>query len=123
MDIIIDDYIYNGETKEKTIREVVKNRVGYSVMDVCYKLQKETKVFYDRLSKVSKKGLMLSDKLEEIQKVAMGRNNIAAMKAIVNKNKEVMERINVMMDNVHEIVDLVQKRLNELKAKGGCRKD
>ena len=123
LDIIIDDYIYNGETKEKTIREVVKNRVGYSVMDVCYKLQKETKVFYDRLSKVSKKGLMLSDKLEEIQKVAMGRNNIAAMKAIVNKNKEVMERINVMMDNVHEIVDLVQKRLNELKAKGGCRKD
>lgn len=161
LDIIIDDYIYNGETKEKTIREVVKNRVGYSVMDVCYnnlaeifdlmleceddykklvgikealeegeciiaqynKLQKETKVFYDRLSKVSKKGLMLSDKLEEIQKVAMGRNNIAAMKAIVNKNKEVMDRINVMMDNVHEIVDLVQKRLNELKAKGGCRKD
>ena len=41
------------------IREVVKNRVCYSVMDVCYKLQKETKVFYDRLSKVSKKGLML----------------------------------------------------------------
>ena len=53
----------------------------------------------------------------------MGRNNIAAMKAIVNKNKEVMDRINVMMDNVHEIVDLVQKRLTELKAKGGCRKD
>lgn len=161
LDIIIDDYIYNGVSKEKTIREVVKNRMGYSVMDVCYnnlieiidlmleceddykklvgikeaveegeciiaqynKLQKETKVFYDRLSKVSKKGLMLSDKLEEIQKVAMGRNNIAAMKAIVNKNKEVMDRINVMMDKVHEIVDFFQKRINELKANGGCRKD
>ena len=161
LDIIIDDYIYNGVTKEKTIREVVKNRMGYSVMDVCYnnlteiidlmleceddykklvgikeaveegecviaqfnKLQNETKVFYDKLSKVSKKGLMLSDKLVEIQKVAMGWNNIAAMKAIVNKNKEVMDRINFMMDKVHEIVDFFQKRINELKANGGCRKD
>ena len=161
LDVIIDDYIYNGVSREKTIQEIVKNRMGYSVMDVCYrdiaeisdmmmeceedykrvdkikdavergeciitqfnKLQDESKVFFDRQMKVIKKSRKLSDKLREIQKITIGRKSIAAMHAILDENEKVMDRINVMKDKMPEVVNVIKKRVEELKAKGGCRQN
>lgn len=159
LDVIIDDYVYNDVSREKTIREIVKNRMGYSVMDVCYrnmveisdlmieceedykrldkikeaveggecviaqfnKLQDECKVFFDRQLKVMKKSRELSKKLREIEKITIGRKTIAAMHAILDENEKVMDRINVMKDKMPEVVNVVQKRIDELKAKGGCK--
>lgn len=36
-DAIIDRYLYAGATKEDTIHEISKNRMGYGVLDACYK--------------------------------------------------------------------------------------
>ncbi len=40
-DVIIDQYLYAGDTKEKTFHEISKNRMGYGVLDACYKELKE----------------------------------------------------------------------------------
>lgn len=158
LDVIIDDYIYTDVSREKTIQEIVKNRMGYSVMDVCYrnmveisdlmieceedykrldkikeaveggeciiaqfnKLQDECKVFFDRQLKVMKKSRKLSKKLREIEKITIGRKTIAAMHAILDENEKVMARINVMKDKMPEVVNVVQKRVDGLKAVGGC---
>lgn len=36
-DAIIDRYLYAGATKEDTFHEISKNRMGYGVLDACYK--------------------------------------------------------------------------------------
>ena len=158
LDVIIDDYIYTDVSREKTIQEIVKNRMGYSVMDVCYRnmveisnlmieceedykrldkikeaveggeciiaqfniLQDECKVVFDRQLKVMKKSRKLSKKLREIEKITIGRKTIAAMHAILDENEKVMDRINVMKDKMPEVVNVVQKRVDDLKAAGGC---
>lgn len=45
-DEIIDKYLYMGVSKETTLHEVVKNRMGYGVMDSC---EKELKRAQDKL--------------------------------------------------------------------------
>lgn len=40
-DAIIDQYLYAGVTKEETFHEISKNRMGYGVIDACYKELKE----------------------------------------------------------------------------------
>ena len=158
LDVIIDDYIYNGVSREKTILEIVKYRMGYSVMDVCYKdmseifdlmiecekdykrldkikesveggecivnqfnkLQDESKVFFNRQMKVMRKSRKLSDKLREIQKITIGWKNIAAINDILDENEKVMDRINVMKDKMPEVVNVIKKRVDELKAKSDC---
>ena len=67
-----------------------------------------------------KKSRKLSDKLKEVQKVSFGRNTIAAMNAILDENEKVIDRIDVMKDKMQEVVNVVQKRVDELKAAGGC---
>ena len=159
LEVIIDDYIYNGVARDKTTREIVKNRMGYSVMDVCYKdlmeiydmmieceegykrldaikeaveggdciitqfnrFQDESKVFFKRQIKTMKKCRKLSDKLKEVQKVSCGRNTIAAMNAILDENEKVIGRIDVISDKMQEVVNVVQKRVDELKSAGRCR--
>ena len=46
-DEIIDNYLYMGATKEATFHEVVKNRMGYGVIDSC---EKELRQVQDKLS-------------------------------------------------------------------------
>lgn len=158
LEVIIDDYIYNGVARDKTTREVVKNRMGYSVMDVCYKdlkeiydlmleceedykrldvikeaveggeciiaqfnrLQEESKVFFKRQIKAMKKSRKLSDKLKEVEKASFGRNTIAAMNAILDEDETVIDRLDAMKDKMQEVVNAVKKRVDELKAAGGC---
>ena len=40
-DAIIDQYLYAGATKEETFHEISKNRMGYGVLDACYRELKE----------------------------------------------------------------------------------
>ena len=67
-----------------------------------------------------KKSRELSKKLREIEKITIGRKTIAAMHAILDENEKVMDRINVMKDKMPEVVNVIKKRVEELKAKGGC---
>ena len=43
--------------------------------------------------------------------------------AILDENEKVMDRINVMKDKMPEVVNVIKKRVEELKAKGGCRQN
>ena len=45
------------------------------------------------------------------------------MHAILDENEKVMDRINVMKDKMPEVVNVIKKRVEELKAKGGCRQN
>ena len=100
------------------IKETVEG--GECIIAQFNKMQDECKVFFDRQLKVMKKSRRLSDKLREIEKITIGRKSIAAMHAILDENKKVMDRINVMKDKMPEVVNVVRKRIDELKAKGGC---
>ena len=100
------------------IKEAVEG--GECIIAQFNKLQDECKVFFDRQLKVMKKSRKLSKKLREIEKITIGRKTIAAMHAILDENEKVMARINVMKDKMPEVVNVVQKRVDGLKAVGGC---
>jgi hypothetical protein len=120
----ISDMMMECEEDYKRV-DKIKDAVerGECIITQFNKLQDESKVFFDRQMKVIKKSRKLSDKLREIQKITIGRKSIAAMHAILDENEKVMDRINVMKDKMPEVVNVIKKRVEELKAKGGCRQN
>lgn len=153
IDIAIDDYVYNGVSREKTYVEILKNRMGYSVMDVCEKdlneifnmveqceedikilsrikeevekggciialfnsLQSEALICLDKQTMVIQRCKKLNQRLREIQKVAVGMNNIAAINAILDEDDKILDEVNAMNDKVKEVVESVRKREDEMK--------
>ena len=103
------------------IKDAVES--GECIVAQFNELQKESKVFFDRLLKVMKMSRKLSDKLKEIQKVTVGIKNIAAINAILDEDDKTIDRINEMKDKMPEVVAIVRKRVDELKTNGGCEKN
>lgn len=70
-DTIIDDHLYLGVSKEKTFQEILKNRMGYSVMDMCYEelstIESEMKAYEEELEKIEniKASVLNGEGLEE----------------------------------------------------------
>ena len=120
----ISDMMTKCEEDYKRL-EMIKEAVeaGECIVAQFNELQKESKVFYDRLLKVMEMSRKLSDKLKEIQKVSVGMKQIAAINAILNEDDKTIDRINEMKDKMPEVVAIVRKRVDELKDNGGCGKN
>ena len=120
----ISDMMTKCEEDYKRL-EMIKEAVeaGECIVAQFNELQKESKVFFDRLLKVMEMSRKLSDKLKEIQKVSVGMKQIAAINAILNEDDKTIDRINEMKDKMPEVVAIVRKRVDELKDNGGCEKN
>ena len=83
-DEIIDKYLYLGSTKEETLHEVIKNRMGYGVIDSC---EKELKQVQEKLSVCEKE----EDEINSIrQTVLAGGYNLSDLRSY-------QKRLNVIL--------------------------
>lgn len=136
-DTIIDNYLYLGISKEITFREIQKNRMGYSVMDMCYvdqsMIESEMKAYEEELEKIEniKTSVLNGEGLEEqffklkgeipilFEKsknvMTLSRRLSEKLKAIlrVASGKNVISVINVIFDqnekDMEKIVALEEK--------------
>lgn len=104
-DEIIDKYLYAGATKEDTFHEILKNRMGYGVLDACYKelqsVEKQTKRCVEEENELNEiKNYVLAGncdlaKLQEYQ----GR-----IKDILNHQQTTLNLSKALLERMNEIV-------------------
>lgn len=83
-DAIIDKYLYMGASKEDTLHEVIKNRMGYGVLDSC---EKEFEAVQSMMAICEKEG----KELENIKMIiANGSYSIAQLKQYQKRIKEIL---------------------------------
>lgn len=81
-DVIIDDYLYKGETKERTYNRILINRMGLGVMEVCRqdveKIKADIELYSKKVELIEGYGKELDtetveiEKLNEYEDVALG---------------------------------------------------
>lgn len=104
-DAIIDKYLYAGATKEETFQEILKNRMGYSVLDACYKelqsVEKQTKLCVEEEKELTEiKKYILDDKLE-IEKLHEFQ---ARIDEILDNQEKTLKLSKALLDRLNEIV-------------------
>lgn len=100
-DLIIDQYLYVGATKEETFHEISKNRMGYGVLDACYKelkdVEKRTKQCMDEekeLFEMKKYVLAGNCDLTKIREYGVRIDAILkGQETALNQSKKLIERI------------------------------
>ena len=105
LDVIIDDYIYNGVARDVTTHEIVKNRMGYSVMDVCYKdltelydMMIECEKDYKRIDAIKETvegGECIVIQLKNLQKESENFNK--RLKKMMKKFRKLMDKLNAAL--------------------------
>lgn len=103
-DVIIDKYLYAGATKEETFHEILKNRMGYGVIDTCYKelqaVEKQTKLCVEE-----------EKELVEIKKYALsGKCDLKKLQEYQNRLGEILNNQRYALDMTKALTD----RLNEI---------
>ena len=103
-DEIIDMYLYAGKSKEETLHEILKNRMGYGVLDGCYKELKAV----ERKTEIC---VAEEKELDEIKDAAViGGNTIGQLK---KKQARVDIIIKDLQDTLHSTTALVD-RMDEI---------
>lgn len=95
------------------IKEEVEE--GGYIIALFNSLQSEALVCLDKQTMVIQRSKKLNQRLREIQKVAVGMNNIAAINAILDEDDKILDNVNAMNDKVKEVVESVMKRVDEMK--------
>lgn len=101
-DAIIDQYLYADTTKEETFHEISKNRMGYGVLDACYKelkdVEKRTKQCKDEEKElVEMREYVLADNcnLTKLHEYDVRVDEIlAGQQTALNQSKKLLERMN-----------------------------
>ena len=101
-DAIIDRYLYAAATKEETFHEISKNRMGYGVLDACYKelkdVEKRTKQCKDEEKELAemREYVMTSNcDLAKIQDYDSRVDRILVdQQAALNQSKRLVNRMN-----------------------------
>lgn len=112
-DVIIDKYLYAGATKEETFHEISKNRMGYGVLDACYKelqsVEKQTKLC-----------------IEEGKELVDIKNYVLAGKCELEKLNQYQARLDAILDNQQRTLKLskaLEDRLDEIIKVSSSYKD
>lgn len=95
------------------IKEEVEK--GGCIIALFNSLQSEALICLDKQTMVIQRCKKLNQRLREIQKVAVGMNNIAAINAILDEDDKILDNVNAMNDKVKEVVESVRKRVDEMK--------
>lgn len=101
-DAIIDRYLYAAATKEETFHEISKNRMGYGVLDACYKelkdVEKRTKQCEDEekeLAEMREYVMTGNCDLAKIQDYDSRVDRILVdQQAALNQSKRLVNRMN-----------------------------
>lgn len=101
-DAIIDRYLYAAATKEETFHEISKNRMGYGVLDACYKelkdVEKRTKQCKDEekeLAEMREYVMTGNCDLAKIQDYDSRVDRILVdQQAALNQSKRLVNRMN-----------------------------
>ena len=128
-DTIIDNHLYLGVSKEKTFQEILKNRMGYSVMDMCYEelstIESEMKAYEDELDKIEsiKASVLNGEGLEEhfykLQKeipalFEKAENAMTLSRRLSDKLKEIL-RVAFGMNVVSAISDILDQNDKDME--------
>jgi len=103
-DVIIDDYLYKGESKENTYNRILMNRMGLGVMEVC---KKELQSIKDDLNMYSAKFEMIEHYKEELNADAVG---IDKLKKYNMATREVVDYLSKTVDHI----DIFRSKLGQM---------
>lgn len=107
-DVIIDDYLYKGETKERTYNRILINRMGLGVMEVCRqdieKIKEDIELYSKKVELIESYGKELDaesvdiDKLNEYKSVAVG---------VLDYLTDTLNHTSELNDKLNQIIRLV----------------
>lgn len=103
-DAIIDQYLYAGATKEETFHEISKNRMGYGVLDACYK----------ELRDVEKRTKQCVEEEKELDEM---RDYVVSGNCNLKRIQEYDDRIDVILSGQHIALNQSKRlvgRMNEI---------
>lgn len=102
-DLIIDDYIYKGETKERTYKRILINRMGLDLMDTCEEelqnIKKDIKTYSDRYKLIERYNQELDTGFVEKEKLISLADNL----------DNIIKSLSTTLDHVEKL----HNRLNE----------
>ncbi len=105
-DEIMDRYIYSGESKENTYKALIKNRVGFGVLEVC---EKDLLRIKEMSAVCEQKGRRLVEIKDKIQKgrfeesqlldfLIEGRDTVTYLRDSLNQSMKLSRRLDEIMD-------------------------
>lgn len=112
-DSILDKYFYAGASKEETFHEILKNRMGYGVLDGCYKELRSVEKLTERC-------------IEEEKELAEIKQNALDGKCTVNQLNEYQGRVDVILGHQQVALNetrVLLKRMDEIVKVSSSYKD
>lgn len=104
-DAILDQYLYAGMTKEDTFHEISKNRMGYGVLDACYKefrdVEKRTQQCMEEEKELAKMRAYVEDGNCNLNTI---KEYLKRADAILADQQETLKRSKKLVDRIDEIV-------------------
>lgn len=101
-DFIVDAYVYKGVSKEETYRSIVRNRMGYGVLDAC---SKELIILQDALKKCREEGEAL-----EIIKADLDKEDFDTGQLSAN-----LKRVGKLLGNLRALIKQSKRLSNKMK--------
>lgn len=102
-DLIIDDYIYKGETKERTYKRILINRMGLDLMDTCEEelqnIKKDINTYSDRYKLIERYNQELDTGFVEREKLI----------SLADDLDDIIKSLSTTLDHVEKL----HNRLNE----------
>lgn len=109
-DVIIDDYIYKGESKEHTYNRILINRMGLGVMEAC---KKEVEVIQKDLDSFSPKMDLIKHYRTELDSESI---EFDKLKTIVADTNSVLDYLSSNQKHFHGLSDKVGQMLDMVPA-------
>ena len=104
LDILIDDFLYKGKTKESVFQELLFHRMGYSVFGACSKELSELRESLDSLETQQKRvdeiSILFNEGSFDINRMS---EYINEMLNAINYSKRLNDRINALGDRLTQI--------------------
>ncbi len=118
-DAIIDRYLYAGATKEDTFHEISKNRMGYGVLDACYKelrdVEKRTQQCMEQEKELAKMKEYVEDGNCDLKII---QDYDTRVDAILADQQTALNRSKKLVDRMDEIIKVSSSfgDITEIKA-------
>lgn len=90
-DAIIDAYLYIGKSKEETCQEIMRNRMGYSVLESCYK---EYQGVINKVTRCEEEEKKLNDIIQGVNEGRFKMQDLCSLNKTVDGIIENQEKAN-----------------------------
>ena len=107
-DVIIDDYLYKGKSKEYTFNRILINRMGFGVMEAC---NKELQSIKDDLNMYSAKFEKIKHYKEELNADSVGIEKLKKYDLVA---REVVDYLSKTLDHIGVFRSKLAQMLNQV---------